>query len=295
MDIRGIIVAMVTPMREDGALDLDAIKPLVDRLIEGGAHGVFAAGSMGEAASLGIEERLAVFRATVKAVDGRVPVLGGSGFITTADTVRMTRMCADEGLAAVSVITPFYWKLSQEALYRHYAAVIAASSLPVFAYNLPGNTGNNLMPETVGKLYRQEGLRGAKDSSAVWENTKGYMDNTDDGFTMLVGEDSLCLKGLAYGSKGSISAPSNVLTRVIAAIYNRFSAGDMAGAERAQEDWNRITKIMGGVGMFPGSFKALTDRMTSPVGPARPPVLPIGKEKLDAAQAALVEIGKAYL
>ena len=294
MDIHGIIVAMATPMRADGALDVDAVKPLVDRLIENGAHGVFAAGSMGEAASLAANERLSLIRATVKAADGRIAVIGGTGFITTKETVEMTRMCKDEGLDAVSVITPYYWKLTQEALYKHYAEVIAASSVPVFAYNLPGNTGNNLDPETVGKLYRQEGLSGAKDSSAVWENTKGYMDATDDGFTMLVGEDSLCFKGLAYGSKGSISAPSNVMTYVMAAIYNRFTAGDIAGAEKAQADWGRVTAIMNSVGRFPGSFKALTDIMTSPVGPARAPVLTIEGEKLAQAKAELEKIAAEY-
>ena len=295
MEIKGLIPAMATPMHEDGSLNLDAIAPLADRLIESGADGLFVAGSMGEAASLSLEERLSAVKATVKAVNGRVPVLAGTGFPTTEETIRMTRMCENEGVAAVSVITPYYWKMSQDALYRHYASVISATTLPVFAYNLPQNTGNNLDPETVGRLYRQEGLAGAKDSCAKWENTKGYMDQTDSGFCMLVGEDSLCLEGLKYGSRGSISAPSNVCTHVMAAIYDRFAAGDIEGAQKAQEDWNRITAYLGTTGAFPGSYKLATSLLTSEVGPARLPVLPADMDKMQAVLPLVKEIAERYI
>ena len=258
MEIKGLIPAMATPMHADGSLNIEAIAPLANALIANGADGLFIAGSMGEAASLSLDERMEAVRATVRAVNGRVPVIAGTGFITTEETVRMTRLCENEGVAAVSVITPYYWKLSQKALYRHYAAVIQSTSIPVFAYNLPQNTGNNLDPETVGRLYRNEGLAGAKDSCAKWENTRAYMDETDEGFCMLVGEDSLCLEGLKYGSKGSISAPANICTHVMSSIYRRFVSGDIEGAQQAQEDWNRITKYLGSTGAFPGSFKLAT-------------------------------------
>lgn len=295
MEIKGLIPAMATPMHDDGSLNLDAVAPLAERLIESGADGLFVAGSMGEAASMNPDERLQAVRATVKAVNGRVPVIAGTGFPTTQETILMTRMCEDEGVAAVSVVTPYYWKMSQEALYRHYANVITATKLPVFAYNLPQNTGNNLDPETVGRLYRQEGLAGAKDSCAKWENTKGYMDQTDSGFCMLVGEDSLCLEGLKYGSKGSISAPSNVCTHVMAAIYDRFVAGDIEGAQKAQDDWNRITAYLCSTGAFPGSFKLATSLMTSEVGPARLPVLPANADRMREVIPLIQEIADRYL
>ena len=294
MEIKGLIPAMATPMHDDGSLNLDAVKPLVEKLLEGGAYGIFATGSMGEAASLSLEERMQVVRAAVKAADGRVPVLAGTGFVTTEETIRMTKQCEDEGVAAVSVITPCYWKLTQEAIYRHYAAVIHATTLPVFVYNLPNNSGNNVDPETVGKLYREEGLKGAKDSCAVWSNTKAYMDVTGDDFTMLVGEDTLCLDGLKYGAKGNISAPSNTFTYVMAAIYNRFVAGDIKGAEEAQEDWNRLLKLFGSIGSFPGNYKLTTSRLTSDVGMARLPVLPADEEKFNAILPAAKEIAAKY-
>lgn len=294
MEIKGLIPAMATPMHEDGSLNTDAIAPLAEALIANGAYGLFVAGSMGEAASLSVEERMSAIRATVKAVKGRVPVIAGTGYPTTEETIRMTRLCEDEGVAAVSVITPYYWKLSQEALYRHYATVIHATKLPVFAYNLPQNTGNNLDPETVGRLYRQEGLAGAKDSCAVWENTRGYMDNTDDKFCMLIGEDSLCLEGLKYGAKGSISAPSNVLTNVMASIYNRFVAGDLEGAQQAQDDWNRIIKLLGSTGAFPGSYKLAASMLTSEVGPARLPVIPASRERMLEIIPELRAIAEKY-
>lgn len=292
MRIQGIIPAMATPMNSDGSVDTGAVKGLVDALIQNGADAVFAVGCMGEATSLGPQDRLTVIRAAVEAAEGRVPVIGGTGFVTTQDTIEVTRACEDLGVAAVSVITPSFWKLSQDDIYAHYAAVIRHTSLPVFAYNLPKNTGLNLEPETVGRLYRQEGLAGAKDSSAVWENTKGYLDQTDDGFTLLVGEDALCERGLEYGSCGSISAPANAYTHVMKAIYTRFKAGDLEGARAAQADWDAIVTHMTSIGQFPANFKYVTDQVTAPVGAPRLPVRPADparfaavKEKMDAIAA----------
>ncbi|MBQ3078533.1 MAG: dihydrodipicolinate synthase family protein [Clostridia bacterium] len=294
MEIKGLIPAMATPMNENGSINIDLIRPLVDKLIADGAYGVFAVGSMGEAASLSVDERLQVIRAAVKAANGRIPVLGGTGFITTEETVRMTKLLEDEGVAAVSVITPSYWKLSQEAMYRHYATVIENTTLPVFAYNLPNNTGNNLNPETVGKLYKECGLKGAKDSSANWENTKGYMDNVGSDFTMLIGEDSLCLKALQYGAKGNISAPCNAYTYVMAAIYNRFIKGDITGAEEAQNDWNYLTKRLNSTGQFPGTFKYATDRLTAKVGPVRKPCLTPDAEAFERLLPEMEAVAAKY-
>lgn len=294
MKICGIIPAMATPMKEDGSIDAGAIGALVDALIRDGADGLFACGSMGEAASLNLAERLQVIRETVRAVNGRVPVLAGTGFITTEETVRATKACEDLGVAAVSVISPFYWKLSQENLYAHYAEVIRQTNLPVFAYNLPNNTGLNVAPETIGRLYREEGLRGAKDSSACWENTKGYMDQTGEDFNMLVGSDSLCLEGLKYGACGSISAPANIYTYVMKAIYTRFKAGDLPGAQRAQDDWNAIVDKLGSVGGFPGNFKLAADRVTSRVGAPRLPVQPGDPAKLAAVLEEVEAMASAY-
>lgn len=294
MEIRGIIPAMATPMNADGSVDVGAVKALVDALICGGADGIFAAGSMGEAASLGFEDRMKVFRATVDAVGGRVPVLAGTGFVTTEETVRATRACEDLGVDAVSVISPFYWKLSQEDLFAHYAAVVEGTDLPVFAYNLPNNTGLNLAPETVGRLYRECGLRGAKDSSANWENTKGYMDCTGPDFNMLVGSDGLCLEGLKYGAWGSISAPANAYTYVMKAIYTHFCAGDLFGAQQAQDDWDAITRLLGTTGGFPGNYKLAVDRVTAHVGPPRLPVQPGDPAKLDAVMEAVEALAAKY-
>ena len=294
MKIHGIIPAMATPMNRDGSVDAGAVRGLVDALVRNGADGVFAVGSMGEAASLGREDRTQVIGAAVRAADGRIPVIAGTGFVTTRETCEMTRECEDLGADAVSVITPFYWKLSQEDLYRHYAKVIACTRLPVFAYNLPKNTGLNLDPETVGKLYRAEGLAGAKDSSAVWENTKGYKDQTGDGFTLLVGEDSLCLKGLEYGSCGSISAPANVYTYVMKAIYTRHLAGDAEGAAQAQSDWDALIAKMAAIGSFPANFKYAADRLTSPVGAPRLPVQGADPERFEAVRAELESIAAKY-
>lgn len=283
-EIRGIIPAMATPVNASGDVDPGKVPQLVERLLENGADGIFVCGSMGEAASFSADERLRLFDKVLECVNGRVPVLGGTGMVSTYETMALTKAVSGMGLAAVSVITPFYWKLSQDNLFAHYARVIDVSDTPVFAYNLPNNTGLNLEPETVGRLYRECGLKGAKDSSGVWENTKGYLDCTGPDFTLLTGSDALCAKGALYGSSGAISAQSNVCTYVLKAVFTRAKAGDAEGAEEAQRDWNEIVRLIATCGMFPGDVKTAVNHLTAPVGDPRLPVLP-GDETLFAKVA----------
>ena len=206
----------------------------------------------------------------------------------------MNRRLADSGVAAVSVVTPYYWKLTQEALYRHYAAILEQARIPVLAYNIPGNTGLNLDPETIGRLYREAGLAGAKDSSGDWNNTSGYLRATGSDFTLLTGADELFCMGLESGAKGAISAPANVLTHVMAAVYRRYVNGNLEGARQAQRDWNRVTGLLSRLGGFPGSVKLACDTLTAPVGLPRPPVLPGDAVEMEKIMPELLSIAAAY-
>jgi len=230
-EIKGIITALSTPMHADESLKLDVLEQLIERLIADGVGGIFVAGSMGEGISLSLEEKVSLAKSAARIINGRVPLLAGTGAITTREVIQANARLADVGVDAFSVLAPSYWKPSQEEIYRHFSDIIAASPVPVMVYNIPRNTGNNVEPETIGRLYRQAGLAGAKDSSGDIANLEGYIRQTGDDFTMLVGSDALILKGLSLGAKGAISAPSNMLTRIPCAIYSRFAAGD-AGIDK---------------------------------------------------------------
>lgn len=293
-NICGIITALSTPFNDDESLRLEVIPELVDKLIEDGADGIFAAGSMGEAVSLNAEERIALARAAVKAINGRVPFIMGTGCIATKEVIELNARLEGEGIDALSVLTPIYWKTTQEEMYAHFCDIIKASKLPVIAYNIPRNTGNNIDPDTIGRLYQNAGLIGAKDSSGSFENFSGYIKNTGEDFLGIVGSDALILRGLQIGAKGAISAPSNMLTKVACAIYDRFVAGDPDGARDAQKDWDEALTLLRDIGSFPACFKRAVNHFTAPVGIPRRPLRPADEGKFRQVLPALEQIRAKY-
>lgn len=293
-ELKGIIAAMATPMQADESLDIGKVKALVDKLIDGGVDGIFAAGTMGECPYLLMEEKLALAKATVAAVDGRVPVIVGTGAPTTREVTALGSRLKDSGADAISVVLPYYFKPSQEEIYAHYARILEKSPLPVMAYNIPQFTGTQLEAATAARLWRENGLVGIKDSSGNFDTIKSYIDATDRGFRVIVGADEWIFKGLTHGACGAISAPSNVLTNVIRTIWARFTAGDLAGAEAAQADWNRVTKLISTLGTFPGTVKRAMTRLTLDVGGPRAPILQGSEARLDEILPELLEIAGRY-
>jgi 4-hydroxy-tetrahydrodipicolinate synthase len=206
----------------------------------------------------------------------------------------MPELAADEGIDALSVLSPIYWKTTQEEIYAHFCDIIEAAKLPVIAYNIPRNTGNNIDPDTIGRLYRNAGLAGAKDSSGSFENFSGYISSTGGDFLGIVGSDALILRGLEIGAQGAISAPSNMLTKVACAIYDRFVAGDLNGAQDAQKDWDTALNLLRDIGSFPACFKRAVNHFTAPVGIPRRPLRPADEGKFREILPALEEIRARY-
>ncbi len=293
-ELKGIIIAMATPMRADESLDTGRIKALVDRLIADGADGIFASGTMGECPYLLMEEKLALAKATIAAVAGRVPVIIGTGAPTTREVAGLNSRLADSGADAVSVVLPYYFRLTQEEIYAHFAKILEKSPLPVMAYNIPHFTGTHMEAATAAKLWKENGLVGIKDSSGDFDTLKSYIDVADRSFSVIVGADEWICGGLEAGARGAISAPANVLTHVCRQIYARYTADDIAGAQAAQADWNRVTGLIKGIGTFPGTVKAAMARLALPVGNARMPILPADDARLEQVLPELMEIGEKY-
>lgn len=239
VELKGIITPILTPMNEDESVNLQELRTQIDRLIDGGVHGIFCFGTNGEGYILNETEKVEVLEATIDQVKGRVPVYAGSGCISTADTIRMSVKAQELGADVLSIITPSFAVASQKELYDHYVEVAKHVDIPIVLYNIPARTGNKLLPETVAKLAKDvDVIVGAKDSSGDWENLKAYIEQTRDlekDFYVLSGNDSLILPSLKEGGFGGIAGCSNVYPHVLSSIYNLFKEGKIQEAEAAQD------------------------------------------------------------
>ena len=239
IELKGIIPPILTPMNSDESVNLDVLREQIERMIEGGVHGLFPFGTNGEGYILSEKEKIEVLEVTIDQVNGRVPVYAGTGCISTADTIRMSKKAQELGADVLSIITPSFALASQKELYNHYAEVAKHVDIPIVLYNIPARTGNKLLPETVAKLAKDvDVIMGAKDSSGDWDNLQAYINLTRDldmGFKVLSGNDSLILPCLKAGGAGGIAGCANVYPHVLASIYDLFKAGKLEEAEVAQE------------------------------------------------------------
>lgn len=239
VELKGIITPILTPMKADESMNTEELRAQIERLIDGGVHGIFPFGTNGEGYILSENEKVEVLEATIDQVKGRVPVYAGSGCISTADTIRMSRKAEELGADVLSIITPSFAVASQKELYDHYVEVAKHVDTPIVLYNIPARTGNKLLPQTVARLARDvDIIVGAKDSSGDWENLKAYIHQTQDldkDFFVLSGNDSLILPALKEGGTGGIAGCSNVYPHVLSSIYNLFKEGKLEDAQAAQD------------------------------------------------------------
>lgn len=205
---KGIIPAMVTPLRETGEINEGALRKVTEHLIEGGSHGLFPVGSQGEFFSLPFEQKKEAIRIVVDETRGRVPVYAGTGAVTTREAIETTKMAQDLGVNAVSVITPYFLVPSQKELIAHYTAIAkACPSLPILLYSNPDRTQVPFPTSTVLELAAVDNIVGVKDSSGDMSMTGEYIRLTRGmNFHVLMGRDTLIYAALCYGAAGSICA-----------------------------------------------------------------------------------------
>lgn len=292
VELKGIITPILTPMNEDESINLDELCVQIDRLIDGGVHGIFCFGTNGEGYILDEKEKIEVLEAAIDHVKGRVPVYAGSGCISTRDTIRMSKKAQELGADVLSIITPSFAVASQKELYDHYVEVAKHVDIPIVLYNIPARTGNKLLPETVAKLAKDvDVIIGAKDSSGDWENLKAYIQQTrdlDKDFYVLSGNDSLILPSLKEGGFGGIAGCSNVYPHVLSSIYNLFKEGKLEEAETAQESIASFRAVFK-YGNPNTVVKKAVAMLGYPVGECRRPFSYLCDEGIDALQKVLEE------
>ena len=292
VELKGIITPILTPMNADESVNLEELRNQIERLIDGGVHGIFPFGTNGEGYILNEKEKEAVLEAAIDQVKGRVPVYAGSGCISTADTIRMSVRAQELGADVLSIITPSFAVASQKELYDHYVEVAKHVDTPIVLYNIPARTGNKLLPETVAKLAKDvDVIVGANDSSGDWENLKAYIQQTRDlekDFYVLSGNDSLILPSLKEGGFGGIAGCSNVYPHVLSSIYNLFKEGKIEEAEAAQESIASFRAVFK-YGNPNTVVKKAVSMLGYPVGDCRRPFNYLCEEGVEALKKVLKE------
>ncbi|MBR2937892.1 MAG: 4-hydroxy-tetrahydrodipicolinate synthase [Oscillospiraceae bacterium] len=230
---KGMATAMVTPMTPYG-VDYDTLGRFIEFQIESGINALVAVGTTGESATLSPEERKAVIRFTVKQVNGRIPVIAGTGTNNTAHVLEFTKSACDDGADAVLVVTPYYNKATQKGLINHYTAVADASAKPVILYSVPSRTGCNLLPDTVATLAQHPMIAALKDANGNMDQTVETIAKCGDKLDIYSGEDSLTVPMLSMGGAGCISVLSNVVPGLAVEMCDKFFAGDISGAAALQ-------------------------------------------------------------
>ncbi|MEM2875932.1 MAG: 4-hydroxy-tetrahydrodipicolinate synthase [Candidatus Bathyarchaeia archaeon] len=289
LEIKGIIPAMVTPLKKDESVDEEGLRELVNYLIDGGVHGLFCCGSQGETYSLTDEERKRVMEVTVDEANGRVPVYAGTGEVTTEKVIRLTKYAKDVGADAASIVTPYFIKPSSAELYAHYRRIAEAVDIPIVLYNNPDRTGVNLDAPTVGRLAEVNNIVGIKDSSGDLTLTADYIRLTPEDFAVIAGRDSLILATLLYGGKAAIAATANVAPKLVVDIYESFIKGDLKKAREAQFKLMPL-RLAFSLGTFPVVIKEAMTMIGKPAGPAKSPVGAMSEENRSKLKAVLKDL-----
>jgi 4-hydroxy-tetrahydrodipicolinate synthase len=227
----GSLVAIVTPMASDGAIDLAAWDRLLDFHLANGTSGIVVGGTTGESATLTDAELRELLVRALKRVQGRVPVIAGAGTSSTATSVERSRWLGELGADGLLVVTPAYIKPTQEGLFRHFAAVAAASAVPILLYNVPGRTAVDMLPPTVARLSELPRIVGIKEAVADVRRIAELRAGCRQGFVLLSGDDATCREAVAHGADGVISVTANVAPREMAQMIAAARRGDAARAE----------------------------------------------------------------
>ncbi len=234
--ITGSMVALVTPMNENGALDWDALAALIEWHIEQGTHAIVAMGTTGESATLSFEEHIAVVRSVVNQVRGRIPVIAGTGANSTSEAIELTRAAKEAKVDACLLVTPYYNKPTQEGLYLHHKAVAEAVAIPQILYNVPGRTVCDMLPDTTLRLAQISNIRGIKDATGNLERARELIERAPSDFCVYSGDDETAVELILLGGKGDISVTANVAPKLLAKMNALALAGKAEEARAINEE-----------------------------------------------------------
>ena len=235
----GSIVALITPMTH-GEVNYEELKNLVEHHVQAGTHAIVAGGTAGEATTVSIDENVKVIKKTVEFADDRIPIIAGTGSNATSEAVTMTKLLANSGVAGCLSVVPYYNKPTQEGMYQHYKAIAESTDLPQILYNVPGRTGSDLKPETIGRLSKIENIVGVKEATGDLSRLPLIKELAGEDFIFLSGDDATGLASMKLGGQGVISVTNNVAAADMAKMCELALAGKFEEAEAINQRLNAL-------------------------------------------------------
>lgn len=235
----GSIVALITPMTH-GEVNYEELKNLVEHHVQAGTHAIVSVGTTGESTTLSIDENVKVIKKTVEFADGRIPIIAGTGSNATSEAVTMTKLLANSGVVGCLSVVPYYNKPTQEGMYQHYKAIAESTDLPQILYNVPGRTGSDLKPETIGRLSKIENIVGVKEATGDLSRLPLIKELAGKDFIFLSGDDATGLESMKLGGQGVISVTNNVAAADMAKMCELALAGKFEEAEAINQRLNAL-------------------------------------------------------
>ena len=290
--LRGVFSFTATPTRDDGAtIDLDRLRTHLDWQIENGVHGIAVLGSTGSNGSFTEKEREELIKAATKHINGRVPLMAGTGSITTDEAVRMSRFAEDVGADAVIVVPITYWPLTDGEVYEHYSRIAKAIKIPVVIYNNPGTTGVDIKPPLLARLAEIDNIVGVKESSGDLSRITQIRMLTKGKMTIFHGWEPITLQGFCAGAEGWCPGLPNVLPRECVELFDLcVEKKDLGSAQQLFDRMFPICKLMGDTGYIRVVHTAL-ELMGRSVGPPRRPLRMLDAEHRAQLVSILQDLG----
>ncbi len=284
-----VVTAMVTPFRDDHAVDLDGAQELASRLLDNGSDAIVAAGSTGESPTLSYKEKAELFRAVGEAVRGRGKLICGTGTYSTAETLELTQAAEDAGADGLLVVTPYYNKPPQRGLVAHFERVADATDLPIIAYNIPGRTATRIEHDTLLKLAAKPNIVAVKDSTGDFKGVSRLIAEVPD-FEVYSGDDWATFGYVCLGAVGVVSVASHLVGPQIRQMIELIQTGDIAAARKFHESLSPLFNALF-ITSNPIPVKAALELLGHRVGEPRLPLVPATVEERERVRKALEDAG----
>ncbi|MBI0580866.1 4-hydroxy-tetrahydrodipicolinate synthase [Neobacillus cucumis] len=286
MNFGQVLTAMVTPFDHEGEIDFNATRTLVNYLIENGTDGLVVVGTTGESPTLTTDEKVEFFKFVVDVVNGRIPVIAGTGSNNTRASISLTKQAEAAGVDGIMLVAPYYNKPSQEGLYQHFKAIAESTALPIMLYNIPGRSVVNMSVETIVRLSQIPNIVAIKEASGNLDAMAEVISQTPSDFTLYSGDDGLTIPVLAIGGAGIVSVASHIIGNEMQEMVNLFKSGNVQEAAAAHR---RLLPIMKALFAAPNPtpVKAALNLKGVNVGGVRLPMVPLTDEETNTLQNIL--------
>ncbi|MEN9484457.1 4-hydroxy-tetrahydrodipicolinate synthase [Sphaerotilus montanus] len=288
--IIGSIVALVTPMHEDGSVDYPSLRRLIDWHIAEGTACIGVVGTTGESPTVSVEEHCEIIRVAVEQTAGRVPVMAGAGGNSTREAIELSKFAKEVGADCTLSVVPYYNKPSQEGMFQHFKAITEAVDIPVMLYNVPGRTVADMLPETALRLAKLPGVIGIKEATGNIERACWLIKHAPEGFGVYSGDDGTAIALMLMGGQGNVSVTANIAPRAMADLCRAAVAGDAKTAREIHFKLLSLNKLLFAE-PNPVPVKWAMQRLGLCGGALRLPMVPMSDSLVAPLEGAMREAG----